>query len=58
MRKIFPFIPIVGIFLTTHYHLEYGDTGLEKPTIAFITAFIQGFSIIGLIIFICLLLGS
>lgn len=44
-RKLFPFLPIIGIPLTFIYHKKYGDTGIENTTISCITAAIQSISI-------------
>ena len=41
LRKVFPFIPVIGLFLTWTYHTKYGDTGIENIFIAVISGFLQ-----------------
>lgn len=55
-RKLCPYIPIIGIFLTFKYHDIYGDTGIEDNLINMITAILQAISIFGLGYFIFALL--
>lgn len=40
-RKFLPFIPILGLVLTPIYHHKFGDTGIEKLSIGFISAMFQ-----------------
>lgn len=29
IRKLFPWLPVIGIPLVMYYHPKYGDTGIE-----------------------------
>jgi len=52
MRKYFPWIPVIGIFLTLAYHIKYGDVlNRENNPFGFIlSAILQGIYIAGLLI--------
>ncbi len=51
-RKLYPYIPIIGIYLVFKYHDIYGDTGIEDNLINIITGILQGIYICGLEYFI------
>jgi len=53
LRKLLPWIPIIGIPLTFKYESKYGDTGLDNSIIFMLTAFVQAISAVslGIIIF-------
>lgn len=51
IRKILPFIPVIGIPLTYFYHLKFGDTGLENDKISQISSVYQ---VISLVVFFSL----
>ncbi len=38
LRKLLPFIPVIGIILTGIYHAKYRDTGIENAIINLISA--------------------
>jgi len=43
IRKCFPWIPILGIPLTSYFHVKYGDTGIEDyGVVMFVSAILQG----------------
>lgn len=46
--KCSPWIPIAGLWLTHYYHKNHGDTGIEINWISWVTACIQGLSILSL----------
>lgn len=52
LRKLLPWIPIIGIPLTFKYESKYGDTGLDNVIVLILTAFIQAISIVGGFIFL------
>lgn len=52
LRKLLPWIPIIGIPLTFKYESKYGDTGLDNIVVLILTAFIQAISIVGGFIFL------
>lgn len=53
IRKILPFIPILGVLLTIIYHMKYGDTGIEKTNITISSAIINVILSLILLYFLC-----
>ena len=51
IRRMLPWIPIIGIPLTLFYHLKYGDTGIEGYY-SILTAVLQGLYCVALVYFI------
>lgn len=49
-RKLYPWIPLIGIVLVAIGHFKYHDTGIENPVIHALSAMWQAISIIGLIV--------
>ncbi len=52
IRKIIPFLPIIGIILTPIFEMKYRDTGLENMTVLMISGILQGIYIGILYLFI------
>lgn len=44
LRKIMPWIPVIGFPLTIYYQGKYGDTGIDNEFIKWSTAIIQAVS--------------
>lgn len=55
-RKIFPFIPVIGIILTCYYHAIYGDTGMEDIRTGYGLIFLSSILVQGISLMLIILL--